>query len=218
LPFVRIFRDKRGYEHFYLVHTTPARRGKPRQRILYWFRTPPNVRIGRTPFDEPVMRAIEAQNPDVTFDWEELRNTPMPPPSSEPWRERRRAERVMRQSLADDEAAEPPTVAALPVVDEAPVAAVVPVPEVVQAVLQVAVREEVSPQPETPANPAVADGRQLDPRRRRRRRRGRRGRPEGPPTVPGAKEPEPTGAAVSSSTGNAPEELSREELDDDEVE
>jgi hypothetical protein len=221
LPFVRISRDKRGYEYFYLVHTTPVRRGKTRQRILYWFRTPPNIRVGRTPFDEPAMRAIEAQNPDVTFDWEALRSTPMPPPSAEHWRDRRRAEKVMRQSRAADEEAEPPTAAEeeeQPVPDEVPVDTVDPVPEVVQSIPDAAVSRDIPPQPDTAANPPVAKAPLFDPRRRRRRRRGRRGRPGGQPTVPGATEPGPTDAAFSSSTGNEPEELSREEPGDDEGE
>jgi hypothetical protein len=222
LPFVRISRDKRGYEHFYLVHTTAARRGKPRQRILYWFRTPPNVRVGRTPFDESVMRAIEARNPDVTFDWEELRRTPMPPPSQEPWRERRRAEKVMRQSLAADDEAEPPTMEEVPVLAEAVDAveppAVETVSENVQPTPDVGVLQEVPLQTGAAATPAVADSRQFDPRRRRRRRRGRRGRPEAPPTLPGAMEPVPADTAVSSSTGTEPEALSREDPGDDEGE
>src|SRR4051794_36741867 len=102
MPFVRISRDKRGYEYFALVHTPPVRRGKARQRILYWFRTPPGVKVGRTPFDEHVMRALEAQYPDVGFDWDALKSTPMPPPSVEHWRERRRAERAARQFRAED--------------------------------------------------------------------------------------------------------------------
>ena len=67
--FLRFSRDKRGYEHFYLVQPTTNRRGKTRARILYWFRTPPGVRVGRLPFDADVQRTIEAQNPGVTFDW-----------------------------------------------------------------------------------------------------------------------------------------------------
>ena len=103
MPFLRISRDKRGYEYFALVHISSGRRGKVRQRTLYWFRTPPNVKVGRPPFDDEIMRALEAQYPDVTFDWEALRNTPMPPPSVEHWRERRRAEKAMRQFRAADE-------------------------------------------------------------------------------------------------------------------
>ena len=45
------------------------RRGKPRSRILYWFRTPPGVRIGRSALDEDAIRLIEQHNPDVEFDW-----------------------------------------------------------------------------------------------------------------------------------------------------
>ncbi len=80
MPAVRFARDKRGYEYVYLVHT-PQRRGKPgRQRVLYWYRTPPGVTIGRKPFDVDVQRALERQYPGVTFDWNTIVSTPMPPP------------------------------------------------------------------------------------------------------------------------------------------
>ena len=107
MPFLRFSRDKRGYESTYLVHIQ-NRRGKPsRQRILYWYRTPPGVRVGRPPFDEEARRRLEAQNPDVTFDWPTIIATPIPPPAeNEQWRERRRAERAAKQAQrADDEAA-----------------------------------------------------------------------------------------------------------------
>ncbi len=115
VPFLRFSRDKRGYEHFYLVQPTTNRRGKTRTRILYWFRTPPGVKVGRLPFNADVQRAIEAQNPGVIFDWKKLLATPIPPPAPdvERWRERRRverAERASRRALAipvDDEPAEP---------------------------------------------------------------------------------------------------------------
>lgn len=45
------------------------RRGRSRSRVLYWFRTPPGVRVGRAPLDPDAIRLIEAHNPDVTFDW-----------------------------------------------------------------------------------------------------------------------------------------------------
>lgn len=98
MPSVRFSRDKRGYEYVYLVHT-PTRRGKPgRTRVLYWYRTPPGVRIGRKPFDEEVQRTLERQNPGVEFAWDAIINTPMPPPDmTEYWRERRRAEKAARQ-------------------------------------------------------------------------------------------------------------------------
>ena len=70
MPFLKFSRDRRGYEHFYLVQ--PSNRGKSRPRVLYWFRTPPNIKVGRTPFDPDMRRVLEAQNPDVTFDWEAI--------------------------------------------------------------------------------------------------------------------------------------------------
>jgi hypothetical protein len=87
VTFLKFSRDKRGYEHFYLVHQT-IRRGGPRNRVLYWFRTPPGVKVGRAPFDEDVRRALEKQNPNVTFDWRKLLDTPIPPPAPdvERWR------------------------------------------------------------------------------------------------------------------------------------
>lgn len=107
MPSVRFSRDKRGYEYVYLVHT-PTRRGKPgRTRVLYWYRTPPGVRIGRKPFDEEVQRTLEQQNPGVSFDWEAIIATPMPPPDmTEFWRERRRAEKAARQERRAAEAEE----------------------------------------------------------------------------------------------------------------
>lgn len=92
--FIRFSRDKRGYEHFYLVQN--SRRGKSHARILYWFRTPPNVKVGREPFDETVRRAIEARYPDVAFDWKALLDINIPPAEVEQWRERRRLERAER--------------------------------------------------------------------------------------------------------------------------
>jgi hypothetical protein len=107
VPTVRFSRDKRGYEYVYLVHT-PMRRGKPgRSRVLYWFRTPPGIRVGRTPFDEEMQRAIEQQYPGVTFDWNAIISTPMPPPDlTEFWRERRRVEKAARQERRTLEAEE----------------------------------------------------------------------------------------------------------------
>jgi hypothetical protein len=102
VPFVRVSRDKRGYENIYLFEVSSRRPSKP--RILYWFRTPPGVRVGREPFDEPVRRALEAQNPGVTFDWKKLTSdTLVPPADVENWRERRRAEREAKRARKGDE-------------------------------------------------------------------------------------------------------------------
>jgi hypothetical protein len=49
------------------------RRGRGQgQRLLYWFRTPPGVRVGRAAIDEQAMRLLEEHNPDVDFDWPRL--------------------------------------------------------------------------------------------------------------------------------------------------
>ena len=71
MPYLRFSRDKRGYENTYVLHAGGVG-GKARPRMLYWFRTPPNVKVGRLPLDEEAIRAVEAQNPDVTFDWKKM--------------------------------------------------------------------------------------------------------------------------------------------------
>src|SRR5262245_47716692 len=42
---------------------------RQRSRILYMFRTPPGVRVGREPLDPAVVREIEARHPEIDFDW-----------------------------------------------------------------------------------------------------------------------------------------------------
>jgi hypothetical protein len=104
LAFLRFSRDKRGVENFYLVQPTTNRRGKVRPRILYWFRSPPDVKVGRQPFDPSVRRALELQNPGVEFDWRAIVETPVPSADADKWRERRRAERAARSAAAEAEA------------------------------------------------------------------------------------------------------------------
>ena len=72
MPFVRFSRDKRGYEHVYLVHANNNRGASSAPRILYWYRTPPGVKVGREPFDETVRRALEAEYPNLVFDWKRI--------------------------------------------------------------------------------------------------------------------------------------------------
>ena len=68
MPFLRVIRDKRGYETTYLMHW--CREGaRQRSRILYVFRTPCGVRVGREALDADVLKQIEAQHPDIEFDW-----------------------------------------------------------------------------------------------------------------------------------------------------
>jgi hypothetical protein len=80
------------------VHT-PRRRGRGQLRILYWFRTPPGVRVGRAAIDEDAIRLLEQHNPDVEFDWTRILRQPVqadqpPRPPQPPARERRRHERA----------------------------------------------------------------------------------------------------------------------------
>jgi hypothetical protein len=59
---------------------------------LYWFRTPPGVRVGRSALDEDAIRLIEEHHPDIRFDWpqilrgEDEKEPAQPPPAfvSEP--------------------------------------------------------------------------------------------------------------------------------------
>ena len=186
MAYLKFSRDKRGYEHFYLVQ--PSNRGKARPRMLYWFRTPPGVRIGRSPFDPDMRRELEAQNPDVVFDWEAIANTPIPPVvEPERWRERRRVERAFRDA---EEAASTADRGEQPARSEATVIE----PAAEQSAIDV---EELAPMAEPvasdglPSGPQSSDviqggavGEGQDQRgRRRRRRRGRR-KPQVPAVEP----------------------------------
>lgn len=71
MPFLRFSRDKRGYENTFVMHTF-RRRGRSESRILYWFRTPPAVRVGRSALDEDAIRTIEENNPDLEFEWSKM--------------------------------------------------------------------------------------------------------------------------------------------------
>jgi hypothetical protein len=66
VPFLRLTRDRRGYEHTFLLHADTSGR---RPRVLYWYRTAPDVLIGRPALDEEAIRGIEEQHPLIEFDW-----------------------------------------------------------------------------------------------------------------------------------------------------
>ena len=64
MPFLRVIRDKRGYETTYLMHW--FRDGnRQRSRILYVFRTPGGVRVGRDPLEPAVQRELETRHPGI---------------------------------------------------------------------------------------------------------------------------------------------------------
>jgi hypothetical protein len=71
---LRVTRDKRGYEHIYLIADS-RRRGRADSRLVYWCRMPGGLRVGREPFDSETRDALERGNPDLTFDWPALTKT-----------------------------------------------------------------------------------------------------------------------------------------------
>ncbi len=71
MPFLRFKRDRRGYEVTCVVHTF-RQNGKSRSKILYWFRTPPDIKVGRAPLDEEATQIMEAANPRLSFDWTKM--------------------------------------------------------------------------------------------------------------------------------------------------
>jgi hypothetical protein len=68
VPFLRVIRDKRGYETTYLMDWY-VESGRQRSRVLYAFRGPGGVRVGRVPLEPGTMHELEARHPDVSFDW-----------------------------------------------------------------------------------------------------------------------------------------------------
>ena len=100
MPFLRIIRDKRGYETTYLMHW--YREGnKQRSRILYVFRSPGGVRVGRDALEPDVIRELEAQYPDIDFDWKSVVDNQQvvePHPEQRRLRKRRRTEEEQQGS------------------------------------------------------------------------------------------------------------------------
>ncbi len=98
MPYLRFSRNQRGYEHTFVLHTFRGE-GQSKPRLLYWFRTPPGVRVGRHPLDEEAIRAIEEKNPNLAFDWGRmLKVQPPPPPDAERRGKAQRAARSNRRA------------------------------------------------------------------------------------------------------------------------
>jgi hypothetical protein len=66
VPFLRLTRDRRGFESTFLLH---ADHPGAKPRLLYWYRTAPGIALGRPPLDEDAIRTIEESHPDIEFDW-----------------------------------------------------------------------------------------------------------------------------------------------------
>jgi hypothetical protein len=92
VPFLRVIRDKRGYETTYLMHW--YREGnRQHSRILYVFRSPGGVRVGRDPLEPEILQRLEAEHPDIAFDWKVVRdNQQVVDITPEPRRRRPRAD------------------------------------------------------------------------------------------------------------------------------
>lgn len=176
MPFVRFSRDRRGYEHVYLVDA----KDHGRSRVIYWFRTPPGVKVGRSPFDSATQRSLEQQYPDVKFDWSQIAAARIPPPAPvENWREKRRAERAFKRARAEEvaEVSEEERLQAEPMaspVDSAEVGPSVDDPEPGTEADFDAPAEREEPAQSVAAAQAAPDPVSGTRRKRRRRRRGRR--------------------------------------------
>jgi len=217
MAFLRFTRDKRGYEHFSLVEATTNRRGKSRSRLLYWYRTPPNIRVGREPFDEAVRRELEAHNPGVQFDWRKIVETPIPSADVEHWRERRRAEKAEKAARRAETVAA--AVESEEDRDEELAAATAVEPPAEEEITDLAETDEDdggagfqestgdvegTPHANVTAESPVAD--LANPARRRRRRRSRRGRSAPTPSAPATSEPlaEPPEPPANQVEGDTP--------------
>jgi hypothetical protein len=113
VPFLKFGRDKRGYETTSLVHAI-RRQGRSRHKVLYWFRTPPGVKVGRPALDEAAIRSIEEHNPDIEFDWPKILEAKPPvvqqaePRSRQSRRERPGQRQPVRRPSPSDQAAQEP--------------------------------------------------------------------------------------------------------------
>jgi len=112
VPFIRHSRDKRGYETTYVMHAYRPVHGPQRTRVLYLFRSPSHINMGRHPLDEEIREALEHTHPDVSFDWSALGRESTNARADEP-RERERAHRPERRPARR---VDPPPPAPVPVV------------------------------------------------------------------------------------------------------
>jgi hypothetical protein len=114
VPFLRVIRDKRGYETTYLMHWFQDT-GRQRSKILYAFRSPSGTRVGRDALDPGLMRQLELHHPGIAFDWKAvLADRQVIEPSTEI--RRRRPKRVEEPKAV----APPPAVSAPKVEPPAP--------------------------------------------------------------------------------------------------
>jgi hypothetical protein len=133
VPFLRLTRDRRGFENTFLMHVD---RPGDRPRLLYWYRTAPGIMQGRAALDEDAIRTIEEQHPDIDFDWPAIialsevmtpedEAQPPRPPQQQPRREKKgrgrdhHREQVREEYKVIAEPAGPPQSASAPPETEA---------------------------------------------------------------------------------------------------
>lgn len=109
------------------------RRGRGGQRLLYWFRTPPGVRVGRVALDDEAIRLLEQHNPDIQFDWGRLQKESGPEP---PRRERDGREGRDRDRRERRDARQPPR--PRPMETSAAAAPPMPTPEAAEEIQELA--------------------------------------------------------------------------------
>ena len=76
---------------------------RQRSRVLYVFRTPPDVRVGSSPLEPVVMRELETLYPNIEFDWKALvssRQTIESVPRQDYEKKRQSTERLSNKALA----------------------------------------------------------------------------------------------------------------------
>lgn len=84
-----------------------ADRPGDRPRLLYWYRTAPDIALGRSPLDEDAIRTIEEQHPDIEFDWpailalSEVMTPEDEAPAKPPQREQRQGRRPKGRGESD---------------------------------------------------------------------------------------------------------------------
>ncbi len=107
MPYLRLTADRRGFENTFLLHVAAPGEAP---RVLYWYRTAPGLRIGRPALDDAAMRMLEAQYPDIDFDWPYILDmgTMTPVEVEAPIPPRRRKPRRAESDEEADAASEPP--------------------------------------------------------------------------------------------------------------
>lgn len=109
MPLIRLARDKRGLDTFYLLHQR-SDAGGARLRVLYFSSAPQGLSFGRSWLDADTQRALERQHPDVQFGWpallRELEQRRLPVATEPQVRRSRPPVKAERRPPASDSAAD----------------------------------------------------------------------------------------------------------------